>query len=171
MNEFANLHGDVVPERALGQWLHNFGMSPRTTVVVRPKRKGRSCGRGIRMVLSGGDQSPAGLLKQLRRDGWTRARDTAGLESELDLLADDMPVPRACVVTSDALDNDRVCQCPLVVAAVLAKTGEHVFLADRPASLVGAPSDVVLILPDARSLKEFEKFVAGCEAGRARPRS
>jgi hypothetical protein len=142
------------------RWLHNFGMAPQTELIVSASSSKRTCGYGIRFQIPRWNGSAGSLINRLRHKKLTSADNLDELQSELDALSHQLELPPAVVVSSRKSKTDFICECPLVCAAVLSKTGHNVYLRNKHPRIEGICKSVVLVLPEKSDLDRFRNYMA-----------
>ena len=151
---------DGPPRGGSGGWLHNFGMSSQRRVLIHAKNSRQHCGHVIEFRLQGWtDRTAESLLALLKRRHVTRSADVEELSRELDDLARELPLPPAVVVSTESPVSDATCACPLVTAAVLCKTGQHIYLRDKLPRLDGSRDAVVLLVPEKKVIQKLMRFI------------
>ena len=149
------------------RWLHNSGMAPRTKLIVSANSSKRPCGHGVRFQLPLWDGIAESLMSSLRRKKLTAARNLEQFCQELDHLSQQIALPSAVVVSTQEAETDFICECPLVCAAVLSKTGHSTYLRDKQPCLDSACNSVVLVLPEQSDLDRFQGFLARTSSSRS----
>jgi hypothetical protein len=142
-------------------------MSPRTELIVSTNSSKRSCGHGVRFQLPRWDGTAEALITSLRRKKLTSARNHDQLRQELDTLSQQIALPSAVVVSLQEVATDFICECPLVCAAVLSKTGHSTYLRNKQPHLDGVCNSVVLVLPGKSDLDRFQRYMARSSRSRS----
>jgi len=142
------------------RWLHNYGMAPQKLVTIEVDRSSRSCGYRVGFFLEEWQDGMAdSMLAILRKRRVTRSKDVPQLRTELDQLARSLPMPQALVVSPLPPGPDFTCDCPMVTAAVLSKTGNRIYLSEKQPRLDGGRNAVVLLLPDREATGQLMSFI------------
>ena len=142
------------------RWLHNYGMAPQKLVTIEVDRSSRSCGYRVGFFLEEWQDGMAdSMLAILRKRRVTRSKDVPQLRTELDQLARSLPMPPALVVSPLSHVSDFTCDCPMVTAAVLSKTGNRIYLSEKQPRLDGGWNSVVLLLPDREATGKLMSFI------------
>lgn len=142
------------------RWLHNFGMAPQKLVTIEVDRSSRSCGYRVGFFLEEWQDGMAdSMLAILRKRRITRSKDVPQLRTELDQLARSLPMPPALAVSPLSHVPDFTCNCPMVTAAVLSKTGNRIYLSEKQPRLDGGRNSVVLLLPKWEATRRILSFI------------
>lgn len=142
------------------RWLHNFGMAPQKLVTIEVDRSSRSCGYRVGFFLEEWQDGMAdSMLAILRKRRITRSKDVPQLRTELDQLARSLPMPPALVVSPLSHEPEFTCDCPMVTAAVLSKTGNRIYLSEKQPRLDGGRNSVVLLLPKWEATRRILSFI------------
>ena len=142
------------------RWLHNYGMAPQKLVTIEGDRSSRSCGYRVGFFLEEWQDGMAdSMLAILRKRRVTRSKDVPQLRTELDQLARSLPMPQALVVSPLSHEPDFTCDCPMVTAAVLSKTGNRIYLSEKQPRLDGGRNSVVLLFPKWEATRRILSFI------------
>jgi len=142
------------------RWLHNYGMAPQKLVTIEVDRSRRSCGYRVGFFLEEWQDGMAdSMLAILRKRRVTRSKDVPQLRTELDQLARSLPMPPALAVSPLSHVPDFTCNCPMVTAAVLSKTGNRIYLSEKQPRLDGGRNSVVLLLPKWEATRRILSFI------------
>lgn len=141
------------PQNRSSGLLHNMSCRPTTQIQHTAPAK-RTYGRGIVYQLPDGVRTTtaSGLLTWIDGSRCNMSEEQAQVElrTRIERTVMDLPLPPAAVVSDQARENDRLCQDPLSVVTVLAKSSARVYLRGKEPSLLAVRPGrrVVVVVPD-----------------------
>jgi hypothetical protein len=129
--------------------LHNMSAPSRTTITFQAPAD-RPYGHGVIIALRDSlpKLTPARVLRLLQKDPPAKQAEIM-LKKLIEARAQELPLPPAVAISSQARSGDTSCEDLLTIVTILAKSSSRVYLRDKSPNLesIVAGRRLVLIVP------------------------